>query len=72
MSEAGYFIPLGMIFHRKRMKAELLDGAVGGTMFCCQVKKWGSNFCLITAGAVVVNDHYQKVYLHPIILQLET
>ena len=37
MSVDGYFIPPGMIFPRKRMKAELQNGASCGTMFCCQV-----------------------------------
>ena len=37
MSGGGHFIPFGMIFQRKRMKAELQDGASCETMFCCQV-----------------------------------
>ena len=37
MGGGGYFIPPGVIFPRKRIKAELQDGAPCRTMFCCQV-----------------------------------
>ena len=36
MSAARYFVPPAMIFSRKRMKAELQDGAPCGTMLRCQ------------------------------------
>ena len=38
VSAAGYFIPPGMIFPRKRMKGELKDGAPCESIFFCQVR----------------------------------
>lgn len=40
MSAGGAFIPPMMIFNRKRMKAELTDGAPPGTIFACNDTGW--------------------------------
>lgn len=40
MSAAGSFIPPMLIFCRKRMKAELTDGAPPGTIFACNDSGW--------------------------------
>jgi len=42
-SAAGWFIPPMLIYKRKRMKAELTNGAPPGTVFCTQEKGWMSN-----------------------------
>jgi hypothetical protein len=44
---AGTFIPPMVIYRRKRMKAELANGAPPGTLVTCQEKGWMSNegFC---------------------------
>ncbi|KAG8237724.1 hypothetical protein J437_LFUL017026 [Ladona fulva] len=40
MSAGGTFVPPMLIFPRKRMKAELTDGAPPGTIFACNSSGW--------------------------------
>lgn len=40
VSAAGSFVPPMLIFSRKRMKAELTDGAPPGTIFACNESGW--------------------------------
>ncbi|KAG8229655.1 hypothetical protein J437_LFUL008587 [Ladona fulva] len=40
MSAGGTFVPPMLIFPRKRMKAELMDGAPPGTIFACNSSGW--------------------------------
>lgn len=40
VSAAGNFLPPMLIFNRKRMKAELTDGAPPGTIFACNDTGW--------------------------------
>jgi len=48
MSASGIFIPPFLIYKRKRMKDELVNGAPPGTAFAAQDKGWMSHegFCL--------------------------
>lgn len=45
MSAAGVFIPPMLIYKRKRMKEEIVNGAPPGTVFTAQEKGWMSNEC---------------------------
>ncbi|XP_066593618.1 uncharacterized protein [Prorops nasuta] len=40
MSASGNFIPPMIIFNRKRMRAELMDGVPAGTIFACNESGW--------------------------------
>jgi len=48
MSASGCFIPPFLIYKRKRMKGEIVNGAPPGTVFAAQEKGWMSHegFCL--------------------------
>lgn len=59
MSAAGWFIPPMLIYKRKRMKAELCNGAPPGTMFSVQEKGWMCN-----EGFIIWLKHFIDV-VHP-------
>jgi len=43
LSAGGLYVSPMLIYKRKRMKAEMTDGAPPGTVFCTQEKGWMSN-----------------------------